>query len=177
MKEALTSACGGDEGIVQQKLSRRQALTLLGAAGSTVAAAGLLPVSEIDAASHERGAPAIITKATPNVELTWFMWTGSPAEVDALDAAPDGIDPAGVWAWIDESAGLVRERCFFEDGGIAEDEATGSAAMRLCALLGREIEIRQGKGSVIYAAPLDGGLAEIRGRVVADEAREHPIGG
>ena len=72
-----------DEGIVQQKVSRRQALKLLGAAGSTIAAAGLLPLSEIDAASRKRGAPAIVTKATWDVELTWFMWTGSPAEVDA----------------------------------------------------------------------------------------------
>src|SRR5919201_1455923 len=74
-----------DEDVVQQKLSRRQALKLLGAAGSTVAAAGLLPVSEIDAASHKRGAPAISTKAKPDVELAWFMWTGSPAEVDAWE--------------------------------------------------------------------------------------------
>lgn len=72
-----------DEDISQhQKVSRRQALKLLGAAGSAAAAASLLPASIARAASSY-GAPAIITKAKPGVELSWFMWTGSPAEVDA----------------------------------------------------------------------------------------------
>ena len=57
---------------------------------------------------------------------------------------PDGYGAVGVWAWIDEAAGIVRERVFVPDAGIAEDEATGSAAMRLSARLGRAIEIRQG---------------------------------
>ena len=42
--------------------------------------------------------------------------------------------------------------------------------MRLCAQLGREIEIRQGRGSVIFAGPLGDGTVEVGGRVVADEA-------
>jgi predicted PhzF superfamily epimerase YddE/YHI9 len=105
-----------------------------------------------------------------------FVEVGSPEEVDALEGPPEGYGEVGVWAWIDESRGLVRERVFVPEVGVAEDEATGSAAMRLCALLGREIEIRQGRGSVIEAAPLDDGTAEIRGRVVADEVRAYSVG-
>ncbi len=105
-----------------------------------------------------------------------FADLGSPAEVEALDGPPDGYSTVGAWAWIDEERGVLRERCFFDDAGIAEDEATGSAAMKLCVELGREIEIRQGRGSVIWAAPLPDGTAEIRGRVVADESREYPLG-
>ena len=73
-----------------------------------------------------------------------------------------------IWAWIDEERGLVRARCFVPELGITEDEATGSAALPLCAQLGRPIEVRQGKGSVIWARPLEGGLVEIGGRVVED---------
>jgi len=105
-----------------------------------------------------------------------FLEVGSPAEVDALEGVPDGYDLAGVWAWIDRDAGLIRERVFVPEAGVEEDEATGSAAMRLCASIGREIEIRQGVGSVIYARPVDGGRVEISGRVVADEQRAYSLG-
>jgi predicted PhzF superfamily epimerase YddE/YHI9 len=105
-----------------------------------------------------------------------FVEVGSPGEVEALDGPPEGHDLVGVWAWIDEPHGVLRERVFAAGAGVDEDEATGSAAMRLCALLGREIEIRQGRGSVIWAQPLDDGTSEIRGRVVADEIRDHPVG-
>ena len=74
------------------------------------------------------------------------------------------------------TAGLIRERVFVPEAGIDEDEATGSAALRLTALLGREIEIRQGEGSVIYARPLDDETAEIAGRVVLDEVRDYSLG-
>jgi len=101
-----------------------------------------------------------------------FVQLGSPAEVEALDGPP-GEGWIGAWAWIDEPAGLIRERVFAADGGIPEDEATGSAAMRLVALLEREVEIRQGRGSVIEARPLGDGSVEVGGRVALDEVR-HP---
>ena len=91
---------------------------------------------------------------------------GSPAEIDALPIATGGFE--FVWAWIDEEAGLVRARCFVPEGGIAEDEATGSAALPLSAALGRPIEVRQGKGSVIHARPIADGFVEIGGLVVED---------
>jgi predicted PhzF superfamily epimerase YddE/YHI9 len=102
-----------------------------------------------------------------------FVEVGAPAEVDALEGAPEGEDLVGVWAWIDEAAGRVRERVFPNEAGIAEDEATGLAAIQLCARLGREIEIRQGEGSRLAARPLGDGRVEVGGRVVLEEVREH----
>ena len=98
---------------------------------------------------------------------------GSPAEVDALEGPPHGDGIGAAWAWVDEAAGAVRSRVFAVDYGIAEDEATGAAAVLLCARLGRPIEIRQGRGSVIAARPLDDGRVEISGRVVLDDARDY----
>jgi predicted PhzF superfamily epimerase YddE/YHI9 len=72
------------------------------------------------------------------------------------------------WAWIDEDAGLIRARSFVPEVGVAEDEATGSAALRVCAEVGRPIEVRQGRGSVIWAQPIDDGFVEIGGFVVED---------
>jgi predicted PhzF superfamily epimerase YddE/YHI9 len=73
------------------------------------------------------------------------------------------------WAWIEEEAGSVRARVFPRDIGIAEDEATGAAAVRLGAELGRALEIHQGRGSLILVRPLDPGRVEIGGRVVLSE--------
>lgn len=101
-----------------------------------------------------------------------------PFELDQLDSAAEveTSEPAGeewryLWAWLDEAAGLVRARCFVSGAGIAEDEATGSAAVALCAALGRPIEVRQGRASVIYARPVEptpgepDDLVEFGGRV------------
>jgi predicted PhzF superfamily epimerase YddE/YHI9 len=98
---------------------------------------------------------------------------GSPAEVEALDGPPEGYGWVGMWAWLDEDARLIRERVFVPEAGIPEDEATGAAAMLLVAQLGREIEIRQGRGSVIHAAALDDGWVEIGGRVAPAETRDY----
>jgi predicted PhzF superfamily epimerase YddE/YHI9 len=105
-----------------------------------------------------------------------FLQLDSPADIDALDGIPDGYALVGVWAWIDEPAGLIRERVFVPEAGVEEDEATGSAALRLTAQLGRALEIRQGEGSVIYAHPLADGTAQIAGRVLLDEVRDYPLG-
>jgi predicted PhzF superfamily epimerase YddE/YHI9 len=103
-----------------------------------------------------------------------FMQLGSPAEVEALDSPPVKADPeVGVWAWIDEGAGIVRERVFAPGYGIPEDEATGAAAISLAARLGRDLDIRQGRGSRILAHPLPDGMVEIAGRVALDEVRDY----
>jgi predicted PhzF superfamily epimerase YddE/YHI9 len=91
---------------------------------------------------------------------------GSPEEVEASPVLREG--EVYVWAWIDEGAGTVRARCFVPELGVTEDEATGSAALPLCAQLGRPIEVRQGKGSVIHARPAGDGMVEIGGLVVED---------
>lgn len=76
----------------------------------------------------------------------------SPAEVEALEPAGAGGD-VYAWAWIDEGAGTIRSRCFVPEAGIAEDEATGSAALALAARLECPIAIRQGHGSLLTARP------------------------
>jgi predicted PhzF superfamily epimerase YddE/YHI9 len=100
-----------------------------------------------------------------------YLQLSSPAEVRGLDTA-DGPGDVYAWAWIDESAGTVRARSFAPGAGIAEDEATGSAALALCAQLGRPITVHQGRGSVLSAQPLADGRAEVGGRVVLDEVRK-----
>jgi predicted PhzF superfamily epimerase YddE/YHI9 len=97
----------------------------------------------------------------------------SPGEVEALSGPPEGHDLVGAWAWEDEAAGRVRVRVFPARFGIEEDEATGAHAVRLAAMLGRKIEIRQGVGSVILATPRDDGTVEIGGRTEQVEVRDY----
>jgi predicted PhzF superfamily epimerase YddE/YHI9 len=101
---------------------------------------------------------------------------GSVAEVEAMSGAPEGVDDVYVWAWIDESAGRIRARCFAPGVGIAEDEATGSAVIALCARLDRPISVLQGRGSELVATPLGGGKAEVGGRAVLEAERDWPQG-
>jgi predicted PhzF superfamily epimerase YddE/YHI9 len=100
---------------------------------------------------------------------------GSPGEVEALEGPPAGHDLTIAWAWIDEGAGTIRARAFPIRIGIAEDEATGSAATKLCAFVGRAIDIRQGRGSRILARPAADGFVEIGGRSVIDEVRDYAL--
>ena len=99
----------------------------------------------------------------------------SPEAIDALDGPPDGMDLVATWAWIDEGAGVMRARVFPVRIGIAEDEATGSAATKLCAHAGRPIDIHQGRGSRILARPAADGFVEIGGRSVIDEVRDYEL--
>jgi predicted PhzF superfamily epimerase YddE/YHI9 len=96
----------------------------------------------------------------------------SAAAVEALDGPPGGHDAIEAWAWLDEEAGILRARVFPIRYGIEEDEATGAAALRLCAQLGRRLDIRQGRGSRILGRPL-GERIEIGGAVALDEQREY----
>lgn len=100
---------------------------------------------------------------------------GSAAEVDAHP----GVGPDAhlqVWAWEDEANGRVRVRVFPTSMGVAEDEATGSAAMGLGQLLGRPLTIRQGVGSEILVRPGPDGTIEAGGRVEPVETRDYPVG-
>jgi predicted PhzF superfamily epimerase YddE/YHI9 len=104
-----------------------------------------------------------------------LIQVGTPADVDALDGPPSGHDLAAVWAWVNEEAGTMRARVFPVRIGIPEDEATGSAATKLCAHAGRPIDIRQGRGSRIRARPAGDGLVEIGGRSALDEVRDYAL--
>jgi predicted PhzF superfamily epimerase YddE/YHI9 len=98
----------------------------------------------------------------PQMELREYT---SPEEVEALDGPPDELGFVDCWAWVDADAGVLRSRVFVLDEGIPEDEATGAAALRMGALLGRDLEIRQGKGSVLHARPGPEGTIDVGGRV------------
>lgn len=100
-----------------------------------------------------------------------FRKLGAPGDVRALAASAQTVNTYA-WAWIDEAAGTIRARSFVPEVGIAEDEATGSAAIGLCAQLRRRIAIHQGRGSVLACRPLAGGRIEVGGRVVLDELRQ-----
>ena len=108
----------------------------------------------------------------PQMELRQY---DTAAEVDALDGPPDDLGFVDCWAWIDEQAGVLRSRVFVSEEGIPEDEATGAAALRIGAELGRPLTIRQGKGSLLLARPGPDGTIEVGGRVV--HRGEHGYGG
>ncbi|MGH3096907.1 MAG: PhzF family phenazine biosynthesis protein [Streptosporangiales bacterium] len=96
----------------------------------------------------------------------------SAAEVEAHPGAgPDEL--LHVWAWQDEPAGQVRVRMFPTAMGIVEDEATGSAALRLGALLSRPLTIHQGVASQILVRPGDDGTVAVGGRVELVETRPY----
>jgi predicted PhzF superfamily epimerase YddE/YHI9 len=104
-----------------------------------------------------------------------FRQFDDPGQVDALDGAPEGLGFVDCWAWEDEAAGRVRARVFAPAFGIAEDEATGAAAVRLVSRLGRPLTIRQGAGSLLHARPGPDGFAEVGGEVSLDQIRDHPV--
>ena len=105
---------------------------------------------------------------TPAFELDQLA---SPAEVEAVDPDAYGLGLHYVWAWLDEPARRVRARMFAPEMRIREDEATGSAAVRLTAELGRDLQIVQGEGSLLYThVRYLGQQVEVGGRV--SEARD-----
>lgn len=93
--------------------------------------------------------------------------------VDEVDRARPGGDDARdvVWAWSDRDSSSVRARVFGGAFGIAEDEATGSAAIVLAVHLDRPLVITQGQGSRLGASPVGDGAARVGGRVALDSVR------
>jgi predicted PhzF superfamily epimerase YddE/YHI9 len=130
------------------------------------------PAGEVRA-RHEGDAAYIVAPARFAPEFE-YRRLETPAEVRAL--AGPGADGANLyaWAWIDEAAGTIRARSFVPEEGIAEDEATGAAALALCSLLERPLVVHQGRGSVIRCRPSAPGEAEVGGLVVLDEVRGFP---
>jgi len=131
------------------------------------------PAGEV-AARMESGAAHITARAewAPPFE---YRRMGSPAEVRALEGPPSATANIYAWAWIDETAGTARARAFVPSAGIPEDEATGSAALALCAQLGRPLAIHQGRGSVLLTRPGPRGHAEVGGGVRLDDVRDHQL--
>lgn len=96
--------------------------------------------------------------------------------VDALLAADPGQFPDNtahyLWAWVDQGAGSLRSRMFAANLGVPEDEATGSAAMRITDHLSRDLSITQGKGSMLETNWSSEGWVRVAGRVVNDGVRQ-----
>ena len=99
-------------------------------------------------------------------------------DLDTLDdlAAADAADfPDDVahylWTWIDEAKGKLRSRLFAANLGVTEDEATGSAAVRITDYLSRDLSITQGEGSVIETTWSPQGWVQVAGRVINDGVR------
>jgi predicted PhzF superfamily epimerase YddE/YHI9 len=108
----------------------------------------------------------------PEMDFRQFQ---QPGQVDALAGAPDGLGFVDCWAWEDEAAGRIRARVFAPRYGVAEDEATGAAAVRLVSRLGRPVTIRQGAGSLLRARPGPDGSAEVGGEVTLDQVRDYRV--
>lgn len=128
------------------------------------------PAGEV-AVRHTDGATFIAAKPEWG-PLFEYQQLDSPAEVQSLDAAALSGNTYA-WSWIDTAEGTIRARSFVPEAGIIEDEATGSAALALCAQLKRPVTIHQGHGSILLCVPRSDGKVEVGGRVVLDEAREY----
>ena len=96
-------------------------------------------------------------------------------DLDSLEAL-FAADPADfpddiahyLWTWTDRSTGSLRARMFASNLGVPEDEATGSAAMRITDYLSRDLTITQGNGSMIETTWSPEGWVRVAGRVVND---------
>jgi predicted PhzF superfamily epimerase YddE/YHI9 len=134
-----------------------------------VGAAWLLDVPVIDTV-----AGPVRTRRAGDLAFVVARADMCPVWDTARYATPDEVDALPVplaahlqcWAWIDEAAGRIRARVFAGDYGVPEDPATGSAAIRLCAAIGRPLVIEQGDASEILARPVGAGEVELGGRVV-----------
>jgi predicted PhzF superfamily epimerase YddE/YHI9 len=91
--------------------------------------------------------------------------------VEALAGSPPGESSYYAWAWEDRAAGAIRSRYFATGIVIAEDEATGAAAVVITDRLGQDLEIRQGRGSRLSTRLGPNGTIDLGGRVVLDEVR------
>ncbi len=112
--------------------------------------------------------------------LTWIKARGEWApdftfhQLDSVEELlalrPDDFTggPHYLWTWTDEHRAALRSRMFAPTMGIAEDEATGAAAVALTALLRKGLNITQGKGSQIFTQWDSDGWVHLGGRVTAD---------
>jgi predicted PhzF superfamily epimerase YddE/YHI9 len=96
----------------------------------------------------------------------------SPAALEHADPSDYPEDTQHyLWTWTDAARGRLRARMFGAGIGVPEDEATGSAAVRLTDQLGRDLDITQGRGSRILTTWGADGWVALAGRVVRDGVR------
>lgn len=118
--------------------------------------------------SYEGELTGISARAEWAPEL-FFHELDSVDDVLAADPADFPDDTAHyLWTWTDRPAGSLRARMFAANLGVPEDEATGSAAIRITDYLSRDLHITQGKGSTIETTWSPEGWVGVAGRVVND---------
>lgn len=131
--------------------------------------AGVVQVSY----GKDLGDPTAITARSEWAPAFAIHQLNSLADLTAADPADYPDDTAHyLWAWTDEAVGALRSRVFAAALGVPEDEATGSAAVRMADFLSRDLTITQGKGSVIEAGWSPEGWVQVSGRVVSDGAMQ-----
>jgi predicted PhzF superfamily epimerase YddE/YHI9 len=121
------------------------------------------------AVSYEDDVTAVRSRADWAPEFM-FHELASPDDVTSADPDDFSDDVAHyIWAWVDEARGHVRSRMFGGASlGVVEDEATGSAAVRMTDILSRDLTITQGKGSVMHTWWSPEGWVKVGGRVADD---------
>ncbi|MFC4374655.1 PhzF family phenazine biosynthesis protein [Nocardia halotolerans] len=97
-----------------------------------------------------------------------FRQLDSAEELAALQPGDFTEGQHYCWTWTDEARGALRSRMFAPAMGIAEDEATGAAAVALTAKLRSGLVITQGRGSQLYTAWDSDGWVRLGGRVAED---------
>jgi predicted PhzF superfamily epimerase YddE/YHI9 len=105
----------------------------------------------------------------PELDIHELDSVGALADAHPADFPDDTAHY--LWAWADRRAGSLRARMFAANLGVPEDEATGSAAMRLTDYLSRDLHITQGRGSVLETGWSPDGWVQVAGRVVDDGVR------
>ncbi|WP_214103835.1 PhzF family phenazine biosynthesis protein [Acrocarpospora catenulata] len=150
---------------------------VVGTAWAIARETGALPATVLPPAGpvpvRQQDGSIWITASLAGTPPWWHERLATAAQVGDLAGPLDpGQDMTQLWAWEDETTGHVRARVFAGRLGITEDEACGSASMRLSAALGRPLTVRHGAGSVIHVRPgVRPGTADVGGRVVRDEVR------
>jgi len=127
--------------------------------------AGIVQVRQPD------GLTAVVARSEWGPEFA-IHELGSVAELEA--AAPADYDDDTehyLWTWIDCDSGHLRARMFAGALGVPEDEATGSAAIRMTDHLSRDLTITQGQGSQIFTTWNPEGWVQVAGRVINDGMR------
>lgn len=131
------------------------------------------PVTSLRVAAGEvhvtRDGPITRVRARPEWAPEFALVRLDSVE-QVLDADPDAAAEGGtyLWAWLDEQAGAIRSRMFASGLGVREDEATGAAAVRITAMLRRDLDITQGEGSRLHTRWSGDGWVTLGGRVLAD---------
>ncbi|MFL6139897.1 MAG: PhzF family phenazine biosynthesis protein [Frankiaceae bacterium] len=114
--------------------------------------------------------------ADPSTAPPWHLHELPSSEaVEALTEDPTGTGAGCAWAWQDHRAGTIRMRVFASALGIAEDPATGSAALLLAARVQADLRIVQGTGSVILTRMAGDGLVRVGGRCALDAQGPYDI--